>query len=375
MNGGTQSEKERFMSMLRPVVLLNLCLTLVLGARAGEDTDSLIELKLALPKGDTYLRGNDADPVNDLVADITLINKTAKEDLVKKTIQVPEVGRLTAEELVKLRDMTPEQQKALLKTKEGTRDVEVLPINEKSLGYAYVEPRLGQSSNIEFIITKLPEEGETVAEGARPVIIARDNAPDQAMRLDAEPNKYLPAGETSPAYSLQVGKYYLIRAAGMYSIKAAMPGIPDPKSPTGYVISNEEKFRVLPFKKVERKIEDLQRELNVFERGYPDFDYMLYQVQAEANFDEVYALQRVALRGADRWEWTRLCSVKAGTQAQVAQLAPKKVALLAVHVKGDAGLYTIDFSTPGVKIDSKIVPVKEGTQPKLKNEGGNLSVE
>ena len=113
----------------------------------------------------------------------------------------------------------------------------------------------------------------------------------------------------------------------------------------------------------------------LFERGYPNFDYMLYEVQNDANTDEIYALQKVVLRGVDHWEWNRVCSVKVGTQAQLAQVAPKKVALLAVHGKGDAGLYTIDFSNPGVKIDAKIMPLKDGATPKLKVEGGNLSVE
>ncbi len=102
---------------------------------------------------------------------------------------------------------------------------------------------------------------------------------------------------------------------------------------------------------------------------------MIYQVKADANFDDVYALKRNHVLGTDRWEWTRVCTVKTGTTAQVAQLAPKKVALLVVQAKGDAALYTLDFAPIGVKIDAKSVALKEGAAPKLKIEGGNISVE
>ena len=362
------------MSITRCVAVCGVCLALALGARAGEEVgEGIIELKLALPNGDAYVRGPGSDPVANLIAGITLTNKTPKEDLVKKTVSVPEVAQLTSEEYAKLKEMTPTQQAQLLEKKKTTRDIEVEPINEKSLGFAYAEPRLGTVGNIDFIITKLPDEGETVPEGAKPVIVPRDNLPDQATSLDPQPNKYVAAGDTSPVYSLPVGRYYVIRNPGQYSIKAAMPDVPDPKSPTGYAMSNEEKFRVLPFKAVDLKIEDLQKELSLYERGYPDFDYMIYQVRAEAAFDEIYALQRVQARGIDRWEWNRVCSVKTGTQPVVVQVGPKKVKVGAALSKGDAGIYTIDFSAPGVKIEAETKPMKEGQ--KLKLEGGNISVE
>ncbi|HLX60950.1 MAG TPA: hypothetical protein VKX17_06670 [Planctomycetota bacterium] len=361
------------MSMTRYVAGCGLGLALALGALAGDEPEGVIELKLALPNGDTYVRGPGSDPVAALVADITLVNKTPKEDLVKKKVTVTDVAQLTSEEFSKLREMTPEQQKQLLEKKKTTREIEVEPVNENSLGFAYRAPRLGPVDNVEFIITKLPEEGETVPEGAKPVTIPRDNLPDQATALDPVPNKYVAAGESSPAYTLPVGRYYVIRNPGQYSIKAAMPDIPDPKSPTGYAFSNEEKFRVLPFKSVDLRVEDLEKELSLYERGYPEFDYMLYQVRAEAGYDEIYALQRVHILGVDHWEWNRVCSVKVGTSPLVIQLSPKKVKIGAALAKGDAGIYTIDFSTPGVKIEAETKPMKDGQ--KLKNEGGNISVE
>lgn len=376
--------------MTRLATVSGLFFSVALSVCAADiDLDSLIELKLTLPK-DTFLRGG-SDPVADLNVDVAVVNKSTKENLVKEKVPFDDVTRLSAEELASLRKMTPEQQKELLAKKTEKRELEVAPANVNSVGYAFVEPQLGPVDTIEFIIIKLPEEGETVPEGTPPTIISRDNIPDQATALDATPNQYVPAGESSPPYKLPVGKYYVIRSPGMYSIRAVMKSIPDKKAPSpfeatkidkliqkypgGYATSNEEKFRVLPFKLVNEKLADLKSELEHYERGYPDFPYMLYQVKADANFDEIYALQRITVRGVDRWEWTSVCTVKTGTTAQVAQPAPKKVALLAIHQKGDASLYNFDFSAPGVKITAKPIPVKAGAEPKLKVEGGNISVE
>ncbi|MEI6233285.1 MAG: hypothetical protein WCT04_09545 [Planctomycetota bacterium] len=376
--------------MTRLAIVLNLFFVVALGVCAAEvEFDSIIELKLTLPK-DTFMRGS-SDPVADLNVEITLTNKTAKENLVKEKVTIDEVSRFTSEELGKLRAMTADQQKELLAKKTEKKELEVDPINGNSTGYAHVEPQLGPIDTIEFVIVKLPDEGETVPEGAMPTLIRRDNLPDQASFTDLAHSKYVAAGETSPAYKIPVGKFYVIRSPGLYSIRAVMKSIPDRKAasayentkndrlimknPGGYAVSNEEKFRVLPFKIVDAKIEDLKSDVSAYERGYPDFDYMMYQVKADANFDAVYALQRIPVRGVDRWEWTMLCTVKTGTTAQVVQVAPKKVALLAVHGKGDAGLYNLDFTAPGVKIEAKPVAVKDGAEPKLKNEGGTLSVE
>ncbi len=376
------------MTRLAVVSVLIFSMALPLCA-ADVELDSMIELKLTLPK-DTFLRGT-TDPVADLNVDITLTNKSVKENLVKEKVTIDEVSRLTSEELASLKKMTPSQQKELLAKKTEKREIEVQPINPNSVGYAYVEPQLGPVNSIEFVIVKLPDEGEVVPEGTPPTIIQRDSIPDQATALDAFPTKYVAAGETSPAYKLPVGKFYLIRSPGLYSIRAVMKSVSDRKAPSpydstknerliiknpgGYALSNEEKFRVLPFKMVDVKIEDLKSEITQYERGYPEFDYMIYQVKADANYDEVYTLQRIAIRGVDRWEWTRVCTVKAGTTAQIAQPAPKKVALLAVHGSGTAALYTFDFSAPGVKIATKPVAVKDGAEPKLKVEGGNITVE
>ena len=325
------------------------------GVFAGEvDFDSIVEMKLALPK-DTFMRGG-TDPVADLTVDITLTNKTPKENLVPEKLTIDEVTAFTSDELANMKKLTPDQQKDLLAKKTEKREIEVRPINKDSLGLPYVEPDIGAADSIEFLIIKLPDEGETVPEGTPPAIIPRDNLSDQATALDAAPTLYLSAGETSPVFKVQVGKYYVIRSPGMYSIRAVMKNIPDKKAPSpfeatkidrlilkypgGYLTSNEEKFRVLPFKVVDRKIDDLKSDLESFERGYPDFSYMLYQVKADANFDEIYALQRIVVQGADRWEWTRVCTVKTGTTAQVAQSAPKKVALLGRSGKGDAAVLT-----------------------------------
>jgi hypothetical protein len=86
-------------------------------------------------------------------------------------------------------------------------------------------------------------------------------------------------------------------------------------------------------------------------------------------------VQKIKVNGETRWEWERLCTVKAGTQAQLAHLGPSKLAVLAVQAKGDACLYTLDFNTIGPKVTAKTIELKEGATPKLKVEGGAPSVE
>lgn len=336
--------------------------------------ENLVEVKLTLPKGEAYFRGA-TDPVADLVAELTLTNKTKKENLAKETVNISTATRITPDEIAKLEKQTPDEHAKLVASKKEDKTIEVFSPNKESLGYAFVEPRLGPYDFVEFIITKLPDEGEAPVEGAKPVIIPRDNKPDQVNRVDLAPTHYLAAGESSPVFSLPVGKYYLVRDPGLYSIKAVLKLIPDSAQPGRFCESNEEKFRILPLKVMEHKIEQIQANWADYERGVPTFDYLVYQVKTSGPFDEVWAVQRMRVRHQDKWEWTRLCTVKQGTTIQLAPLGGKKVAILSQHAKGDVGLYTLDFTKPGVVITAKISELKAGSEPKLKVEGGQISVE
>ncbi|MFH0940097.1 MAG: hypothetical protein V1899_12580 [Planctomycetota bacterium] len=366
--------------MIRIHLFLVVSAVLCWGVQAADNAfgDNLIDVKISLPKGDTYLRGV-TDPVADLIVNVSLTNRTVKENRNKEIVAVPTVARLSAEELAVLQakvvtgKLTMNEQIAEVTKKKSDMEITVYPINKDSLGYDYVEPQLGPHDNIDFIITKLPEEGETAPD--KPQHILRDNKPDSISKTDLTPKNYLAAGETSPDFPLCVGKYYLINNPGRYSIKAVLRLIADTGKPTRLAESNEETFRVLPFKIVPQKIEELQNNWQEYERGVPTFDYLLYQVKTSAQWDEIYYVQRVPVRKLNRWEWTRLCTVKAGTQAQIAQLAPKKVAVLAVHHKGDAGLYTLDFTTISPKVTAKILEVKGDAAPKLKVEGGAVNAE
>ncbi|MCY3019967.1 MAG: hypothetical protein NTW87_13190 [Planctomycetota bacterium] len=372
--------------MLRTRWLLVLLSLAFLGCtvEAGEFFgENLVTVKLTLPKGDTYIRGT-TNPVANLVAEVALTNVTEKEKLTKETVSVTTVGFLSSDELIALTDKLKKEatKEAILEMinaetekKKATADKDVFPVNQKSIGVAYPPPELGPHEVINFVITKLPEEGAAVPEGAKPVIIPRDNKPDHVGRVDWSPVKYLAAGENSPVYSLPVGEYYRISEAGLYSIKAVLLTVGDSNKPQKLTESNEEKFRVLPFKKVDQKIDELRRNWEFYERGYPSFEYMLYQVVNGAGYDEVYWVQRIMVRGSPRWEWERVCTVKGGTLAQVAFLGPKKYAVMAVQAKGDGGLYTLDFNTVGPTLTTKAFEVKEGTTPKLKVEAGVPAVE
>lgn len=363
------------MRQIRLLTVLSgvLCLAHSAGA-ADFFGENLVEVKLALPKGDLYMRGA-TDPVADLVATLTLTNLSKKENLSNESVTVPDNQRLTSEELANLTNMSDEQRKELVEKKKATKTIELRPINQDSLGVAYTEPQLGPHDVVDFLITRLPEEGETVPENAKPVYVPRDGKADSVSRVDLAQTKYLAAGETSPVYTLPVGKYYIIRDPGLYSIKAVLKTIGNSSTEQKFTVSNEEKFRVLPFKVIDQKITEVQRNWDMYERGIPNFGYHLYQVNTAEGHDDVYLVQRIPLRGVAHWEWTRLCSVKDGTQAQVAQLDPTKIAVLAVHHKGDAGLYTVDFTKVGAKVAAKSVEVKAGAEPKLKVEAGAASVE
>lgn len=371
------------MLRMRSLVVAGLLGLGVCAQAADFAGENLVEVKLALPKGDTYLRGG-TDPVLDLVAEITLLNVSKKEKREKETITFSKADFLGVDERIALENtLKGEQTKdAMLaainsatEKKQGKGEKDVWPVNAESVGVAYVEPQLGPHDNIVFIITKQPEEGQTAPEGAKPVLIPRDGKPDAVARVDLSETKYLAAGESSPPFTLPVGKYYLIRDPGLYSIKAVLRQIGNNTKGGKFAESNEEKFRVLAFKKVEQKIEELRRNWEFYERGMPDFEYQLYEVQNAQGYDEIWWVQRIKVRGVAQWEWQRLCTVKAGTQPQIAHLGPKKLAVLAMQAKGDAGLYTLDFNTIGAQVTAKIIEVKEGAAPKLKVEGGAPSVE
>lgn len=342
--------------------------------------ENLIEVKITLPK-DTFLRGA-TDPVSDLTVDLTLTNRTAKENLNKEVTPVTTVNRFSADELAEIErkaiagKMTIEDHAKAVESKKVLVNKESWPINKDSLGYPYVEPRLCASEDVEFVITKLADEGEAVPEGAKPQIIPRDTRAEGPEKGERSPTRYLAAGETSPVFTLPVGKFYMVRDPGKYSIKAIVRTVGDTGKATRFAESNEETFRVLPYKVVSEKIADVQGNWQEFERGRPTFDYMIYQCKTSAQWDEVYYVQRIPVRKVDRWEWGRLCTVKPGTQVQVAQVSPKKVAILAAQAKGDAGLYTLDFSKVGVTITAEVKAMKdELTPPKLKVEGGAVSAE
>jgi hypothetical protein len=342
--------------------------------------ENLVDAKITLPNGDTYLRGA-TDPVADLVVDLTLTNRTPKASFNPEKVQVEKVARLSPEDIAALTQKTLKENLTAKQieeevAKKKTTETELLPpINKDSLGVSYTAPKLGSNDDIKFIITRLPEEGETVPADAKPVEVSVDIRTCYVGNSEVVPGSYVPAGETSQVYKLPVGKYYLVRDPGKYSIKAILPMIGDNQKPSGHVESNEETFRVLPFKIVDMKFEDLKRHWVEFERGIPAFDYMFYQVKTSGGWNQVYYLQRIPVRDDSHWEWTPLCTVKANGKVQIAQVGYKKVALVIPQQDGTAGFYTLDFHSIGPKVTAKTIALKDGVLPKLKVEGGAATVE
>lgn len=377
---------------MRPSLLL--LVVLLSGAAAwpvwalDERGRDLVDCKITLPNGAIYMRG-ETDPVAELVVGLTLTNRSAKENLgkeiisdVKRVSMITEEERLTlentnieAKDIAEYRQKLAEIMEAFDKKKTQITTIERTPVNPKSYGIEYISPRLGPNDLVEFVITRVPHEGEKIPEGAKVKLVERDMAVEHTGRMDFVPNKYLVAGESSEEYKLPVGKFYKVREPGSYKIKAVIRTIGDSGKPEKVVESNEETFSVVPFKVVSRKIEHMVEFWDDFERGHPDFDYMVYQVPRAAPWNEVYYVQRIKVRGMERWEWHRLCSVKDGTTAQVAQVTPTKLAVLAHHAKGDAAVYTVDFAKVDPLVTYKKTDLKDGKLPTLKVEGGNVSAE
>jgi hypothetical protein len=359
--------------LLRPcaLVLAGLGLTQLQAEDAkGKD---IVTCQIVLPNGNVYMRGAQ-DPVADLVVKLTLTNTTAKKKEAPDSLPVTRVKYLTVEDRQKLETIEPgdnkafdEQMKKILEGEKVTENKEYPQINKDSVGITYVPPDLGPIDVVEFEVTKLPDEGTD----AKPVKIQRDMSVEYTSLADATPREYLVPGETSPEYTLIPGRFYKVREPGMYSIKAIIRTIGDSKTPSQRVESNEEKFRVVPYKVVPIKVDSLQAWWDQYERGHPDFNYMVYLLDKAAPFKEIYYVQRLKVRGIERWEWHKLCTVDPTTAPQVAQITPTKLAVYAKHWKGDAALYTVDFS----KVEAAVTFEAKEAGKKLKVEGDKASVE
>lgn len=335
----------------------------------------IIQCEITLPKGEVYMRGA-TDPVADLSASLVLTNATPADQRAKVHVETREASFLTPDQFRELSGTEMTKDELARKLDEVTKAlsvqkmIQVEPVNKTSLGVAYAPPVLGPQDLVEFVILKLPEGQAPPAEAAKPKPVARDMPIEHTSRTDAARSAYLAPGEKSPAYVLPVGRFYTIREPGRYSLKAILRDLPDSRTPSGRVESNTVEFRVLPYKVLDQKIAALQESWSAFERGHPDFDYMFYQLLLSAAHQEIYYVQRLTARGLERWEWHRLCTVAPGANVQVAQVTPTKVALLAPHMKGDAGLYTVDFAKVDPEVTAKTLPVVEGKVPTLVVEGG-----
>lgn len=364
-----------------PFVLL--CASL----RAEDDQPKhFIEAEIALPGKTVFLRG-EHDPIADLTVALTLKNSTPTASTTVKTLEIDDMHPFSEEERAELQKIAKEakskeefesKRAEFGKKRKKNITVKEEPVNKDSLGYAYTPPQLGPDDLVEMIVLRLPGPDDKDADGkpAQPERIERDMAAEYTQPVDnSNPTRYLAAGATSDPYTLPVGKFYRIQKPGMYSVQAVIHSIPDDRTPEKCVMSNVVNFQILPYQICKVKLPYLKRDWEEFERGHPNFSYMFYELPVEASYREVYYVQRLSVRGVEKWEWHRLCTVAEGTSVQVQQVDKNKVALLAQHAKGDAGLYTVDFSTVDPTVTSQTLALKGGALPTLKVEGGTVSAE
>ena len=214
---------------MRPSAILSVLFVALCGLAgfAGEGAKDMIKCEIALPKGEVYLRG-ETDPVADLVVSLTLKNTTPADKREMEQQSVRRVKALSPEQVAELSGKEiPKAEmaakvEAVVKASDTTEQVQVEPTNKDSFGFAYTIPELGPQDLIEFVITKMPEEGKAPAEGAKPQIVARDMPIEYTAPTDRLPNAYLAPGATSPEFVLPVGRFYKVIGAGQYSIKAIL---------------------------------------------------------------------------------------------------------------------------------------------------------
>lgn len=368
---------------MRPSAILSvLCVALCgLTGFAGEGAKDMITCEIALPKGEVYMHGA-TDPVADLVVSLTLKNTTLADkremDRVAarraKALSPEQVAELTGQEIPKAE--LSGKLETVVKASDSTEQIQVEPVNKDSFGFAYTIPELGPHDLVEFVVTAMPGEGQApLAEGQKPKVMPRDMSVEYSAPTDLKPNAYLAPGATSPEFVLPVGRFYKVEEAGQYTVKAILRGIRDSRTASGCVESNEVQFRVLPFKVVERKLPDLKAWWADFERGTPEFEYMLYQLALEAPWQEVYFVRKRDVRGIVHWEWRRLCTVAEGGQVQVQMAGPKKVAVLSPQATGDAGLYTIDFTPYDTVVTAENIQLAGKKMPTLSVSGGEAKAE
>jgi hypothetical protein len=348
-----------------------------LTAWSGEGTKDMIDCEISLPKGEVYTHGA-TDPVQDLVVSLVLKNNTPADKRTPADVTVRVAKPLTPELVQKLTTKEIEKGQvqaevdAAVKSCDSTTQIKVAPVNKDSFGFAYIKPQLGPHELVTFIITKADA---TVEEGKKPKTIARDMSVEYTAPADRDANAYLAPGTTSPEYILPVGAFYKVVDPGTYKMKAILKDIRDTRTPSGCVESNEVTFTVLPFKVVNRKVDDLRSWWEDYERGVPEFEYMFYQLQMAAPYQEVHFVRKRTVRGIVKWEWRRLCSVKQGGKVQFKMAGPKKCAILSPQAAGDAGLYTVDFTPYDTAVTGKVMQLADKKMPTLVVEGGEAKAE
>lgn len=355
------------------------------GARANaeEGIGRIIELRLRLPNGTVYRRGA-TDPVAGLTADLQMVNLSKPFNRIPLKKKVTVVRRLSPEEEYKvasdksLLEGTKDEIEAKIKQKcenlKVDKTIEIPPTNPDSFGIAYAPPKLGPQDLVRAVIVPVregEEAGAAVGEGAapKPVPARRDMPVEYTAQTDAAPTAYLAPGATSPVYHLPVGKFYLIKAPGLYRLTIELPAFRDPRSPLKCIRSNPVTFRVLPYKAVGQKLEYLKRHWAEFERGEPNFEYMFYELPTDQPYRAIYYVRKIPIGPRHKYEFHRLCSLVPNGRAQVRQLTPKKIALLVPHMDAAAGLYVVDFSTLDPTVETRLLPLKPGRKWKLTVEG------
>jgi len=364
---------------MRPSAILSV-LFIVLGSLTGwtgEGAKDMIDCEISLPKGEVYSHGA-TDPVEGLVVSLILKNTTPADKRQAQDVTVREAKPLSPEQIKQLttdviaKDEVAAKIETVVKASDSSKQIKVFPVNKDSFGFAYAVPQLGPQELVTFVITKADAEP---VEGKKPAVVRRDMAVEYTSSADRRPNAYLAPGTASPEFILPVGAFYKVVDPGNYTMKAIIKDIRDTRTPSGCVESNEVQFRVLPFKVVNRKIADLQAWWEDYERGTPEFEFMFYQLQMAAPYQEIYFVRKRTVRGIVRWEWRRLCSVIQGGKVQFKIAGPKKFAILSPQAAGDAGLYTVDFTPYDTAVTGKVMPLVDKKMPTLTVEGGEAKAE
>ena len=223
--------------------------------------------------------------------------------------------------------------------------------NQSPQGTPMIVPRpeTGARGVCEFEIKKADagEEAQSVerTEGSSP-----------AARIEAQEDDITLLRDESHKETLTPGRYYDIREAGDYVMRASFMG----------VWTDTVRFRVLPIKRVNITRQRLEKNINDYEQGPPTYPYMFYVVTTRGRGEQLIVRKRKE-RGKKVWyETTPISQIASRSDIKLVAKG-MKTALVLTDLGGNHYQYQVDLGGESVVTSRKAVESAE-TQPTIEEK-------